>query len=163
MAGTECECKALELTGDMLELYTYWEANVDDRRPASQARLRGKSNKMAKAMFSHLVEQVGVSGYEGEEPYHTFLEKMEDAISASEAGLGLNFNAIETVKDLIHQNVELKQLMVCGKPFTTKGNISETARVLVDVFDMVAGEREDAYEEAGRILNKQVKKLACAE
>jgi len=161
MAGTECECKALELTMRMCDLYEYWEANVDDRRPVAQARLRNKSHKLARVMFEHLNEQMA-GGYEkGDEPYHTLLRKMENAISASEAGLGLNFQAIEVVKDLIHQNVELKQLMVCGRPFTGEDDISETARVLVDVFDIVAGEREDAYEEAKRILDKQVKKLSC--
>lgn len=152
MERRKCECYAIRLFDHMIEAYVYWDRNPE----------RGKKMlaEAARPIISHLKHEFKEGEYaEKQEPYFTLLEEMRSALSRYDSGEGSGIEAMEWVRNRIHTNDELKQLMVCGDPFKNKESLTETATVLSSMFNAM---EDTTPEEAKSILDKQYEKLSCA-
>ncbi len=151
MEGKECECQALRLVDTMIKAYDYWgEKPIEgEEKLATHARV----------IFHHLFDQLYAGDYaEKQEPHYGFLLEMRTALHSYDAG-GSGVEAMEMVRNRIHANDELKQLMVCGSPYTDKERLNETAKVLAQALDAM---EYSTTKEARSILDKQSEKLKCS-
>lgn len=154
MERKKCECYAIRLFDQMFEAYEYFLKSPE----------RGKKvlGEAARPIIFHLNDEFKEGEFtEKQEPYNTLLEEMSSALSRYDSGEGSGLDAMEWVRDTIHKSDELKQLMVCGTPYTDKEGLSETAKVLTEVLNTMSGMSSHPMEEAKVILNKQYEKLSC--
>ncbi len=151
MEGRECECRAINL---MIELAEAMDALIEEA-PGRDDKL----GRVAKNILRHLDNQFETSAYtERQEPYYGLLEEMRAKVSLYNYG-GSGVDAQEMVRNRIHENDELKQLMVCGSPYRNKESLTETAKVVGEVLETFEnGEVIDALF----ILADQYEKLSCA-
>ncbi len=151
MERRKCECYAIRLLDHMIEAYMYWDRNPE----------RGKKvlAEAARPIIFHLNDEFKKGEYkENQEPYVTLLEEMSSALRRYDSGKGSGVEAMEWVRNRIHANDELKQLMVCGDAFKDKESLTETANVLSRMFNAM---EDTTPEEARSILDKQYEKLSC--
>ena len=147
----KCECYAIRLLDHMVEAYQYW-----GRNPERGVKVLAEA---ARPILSHLNTEFEKGGYsEKQEPYTTLLKEMGSALSRYDSGEDSGITVMEWVRNRIHANDELKQLMVCGDPFKNKESLTETATVLSDMFNAM---EDTTPEEARSILDKQYQKLSC--
>ena len=154
MERKQCECYAIRLLDTIPKAYIYWAKNPErgDKVLAEAAR----------PILFHLTNEFKKGEYdEKQEPYHSLLEQMRSALTRYDSGESSGLDAMEWIRDNIHKSEELKQLMVCGSPYVDKNSLSETARVLAEVFTTMSGMSTKPMEEASTILDKQYEKLSC--
>ncbi len=154
MERRKCECYAIRLLDHMTEAYIYWSSNIE----------RGKKvlAEAARPILFHLTDEFKEGEYEEkQEPYYTLLEEMRAALTRYDSGKGSGSDVMEWVRDNLHKSDELKQLMVCGPRYKDKESLTETAKVLVEVLDTMAGMSNTPAEDARSILDKQYEKLSC--
>lgn len=152
MEGKQCQCYAIRLLDTMTKAYEYWLDNPErgEKMLASSAR----------DILFHLNEEFKEGEYtEKQEPYYSLLEEMRSALSKYDSGTDSGVHAMEIVRNRIHANDELKQLMVCGTPYKGKESLTETAKILSDVFNAI---EETTPKEARSILDKQYEKITCS-
>ncbi|KKL98005.1 hypothetical protein LCGC14_1828800 [marine sediment metagenome] len=151
MEGRECECRAINL---MIGLAEALDALIEEA-PGRDDKL----GRAAKNILRHLDNQFQTSAYtERQEPYYHLLEEMREPVKMYTYGSS-GLDAEEMVRNRIHANDELKQLMACGSPYRNKESLTETARVIGEVLETFEnGEVVDAL----LILAGQYKKLSCA-
>ena len=140
-----CECYAIRLIDDMTKAYDYWLSNPE----------RGEKRLVnsAQTIYFHLNDEFKEGEFtEKQEPYFGLLDKMRSALSKGD------FTAMEIVRNLIHKNDELKQLITCGTPYVDKNSLSETARVLTEALNAM---EITTPADARIILDKQYEKLSC--
>ena len=151
MERVKCECYAIRLFRTMTEAYDYW---LD--HPDRGVKILVNS---ARGIHYHLKSEFEKGNYkEKQEPYHSLLEEMQTAIRKYDEGSDSGVHAIEIVRNRIHSNDELKQLMVCGEPYVDKSSLSETARVLAEAFNAM---EDTTTDDARSFLDKQYEKLSC--
>ncbi|KKK67018.1 hypothetical protein LCGC14_2958250 [marine sediment metagenome] len=149
MEGRKCECDAIHLIVGLTEA-------LDASEQPGGDDMMGRA---AKNILRHLDNRFRDSGYtEREEPYYHLLEEMRASVNLYNFG-GSGTSAEEVVRNLIHSNHELKQLMVCGPPYKDRESLSETAKVLVEVFETLENE---GPMDALFLLANQYEKLGCA-
>ena len=156
MEGKECECEALRLVRAMTKAYDTWEKSPDTG---------GKVLALiAEDMRKHLSLQLYYGGYpEKQEPYHSLLVEMRAAQKSYESGELSGAMTMEVVRDTLHKSDELKQLMVCGPHYKGKESLTDTAKLLAEVFPTMSGISNSPAADARAIIDKQSKKLECPE
>jgi len=151
MKGKACECYGIYLIDSMTQQYARHLA-----RPMMADKPLGN---LAGSILNHLEEQFKEGDFKDkQEPYHGLFAEMRSSVTKFQYGGDSGLHAMEMVRNRIHKNDELKQLMVCGTPYTDKKSLSETAKVLAQAFDTL---EETTPEEAKAILDKQYEKLSC--
>lgn len=159
MEGKKCKCRAIRLTENMLKAYEYFREHI----AGNPVLVRKRFQTDAKAIYKHLNNEFEAGEYtEKQEPYYGLLEGMRKALAICDLGDDLGSQGMEVVRNAIHLNDELKQLMACGRPYTNKESLTETAKVLGEAFSAFAGTSPDPIQEARASLDRQYEKLSCA-
>lgn len=107
MNEKECQCRGLDLTRDLIDVFTLWanEALPDRKLPL----------KLSESIVSHLEAAKDIVGTteQGDE----LIEKLRTKNRLARFGdEHLYMDALDMVRDTIHQNDELKRLLVCNTP-----------------------------------------------
>ena len=153
MEGKECECEALRLIRAMIKAYDTWGES-----PSTGEKVLAL---IASDIKKHLSLQLYYGGYpEKQQPYYSQMMGIRTALKRYDSGEDDGVSAMEVVRDTLHKSDELKQLMVCGPPYTNKESLTETAKVLAEGLNTMS---ESTTKGARSILDKQYEKLECPE
>lgn len=160
MEGKECECHAIYLIENMTRAYDHWSRWFErGDRERGDKQIAGA----AKTIVSHLESEFEKSGLtEKQAPYYSQLVGMRTALNRFDSFEESGLNTMEVVRDTLHKSDELKQLMACGTPYKEKSSLTDTAKVLAEVFDTMSGKSKNPFEDARVLLDKQSKKLTCS-
>jgi len=157
--GKQSECHALFLNDNMIKAYARWDLLV-----ARGDKERGDKQivSAARVIVNHLETQFRESGLpEKQAPYYSQLMGINTALRRYDSGEDSGILAMEVVRDTLHKSPELKQLMAYGTPLKDKDALTNTAKVLSDVFETMAGTSKNPTEDARALLDTQYKKVSC--
>lgn len=147
--GKECECKGLSLLIQMTEVYDTW---LEDMRRAELLFAT-----IAPDIFRHLNSEFNTPKYaEHQEPYKALLNNIRPPFDPREL-LKTSMTVMEKIRNAIHENPELQQLLTCG-PVYTKENETESTRIVREALELM--ETATPSEAHGR-LERQAVKLTC--
>jgi len=145
----DCLCRGLGLYIEMMNAYEIWMNSM----------VRGEE-PMGNAAFNlvyHLEQEFATPKYaDHQEPAKSLLEHMRYANKRAIKGQTSNMMAMEVIRDAIHRNPVLQQMLTCG-PVYTKENETPTTRIIAKAAD----DLDDSPEKAREPLSKHYEEISC--
>ena len=153
MNDKSCACRGLDYFSRIVD------ATVDSLSAAPGDPLIAKRGiALANTLYDHLMEQ---AHQPGNEPLraraNSSLEKIRSDIA--EYGEAMGTLALDRVRDAIHKNPAVQQLLLCGSPFKTDDDRLEGAKELGRICDTLSNTDDDVKP----LVEKLTVKMGCAE
>ena len=137
MEDKKCACKGVKLVRDMVNAYIQY---APEDIPLMK-KLAPKMDKIAQNMFDHISTQAnkkenGQLRAQVEADLDTIRGDLKKYATTNKYADTPVIQGMEIMRDKIHKNPAMKQLLVCGGP----GAQEETAQMLELVWNIMAGE-----------------------
>jgi len=126
--------------------------------PPGDPLVAKRGAELANTVYGHLVEQAHKPG---NKPLLARANPSLEAIRGdiAEYGEGLGSLALDTVRDKIHKDPAIQQLLLCGSPFKTDEDRLEGAKELAHICDTLSNTDDDVKP----LVEKLTVKMGCAE
>lgn len=148
----ECLCKGLGLYLAMLNAYS---TLMERGMVLSEPRMA----KIGEAMVKHLEAEFETPKYaDHQEPTKGLLEKMQKALDEAFFGRTKNLKAMEVVRDAIHRNPVLQQMLTCG-PVYTRENETRSTKIIAEAADAL----DESPVKAIEPLREHYEEQTCAQ
>lgn len=111
MPEKECECKALDLLLRMTNAYEVYFENV--------ARGERALERIGDEFLAHLQDEYKDPKYDPRrEEYNPIMDKLSASVADASVGKTSFLMAVEVLRNTIHDNPAMRQMLTCGPPHT---------------------------------------------